>query len=261
MREVDLKKLMQGLYESLDYYASIEPIDLNYEEEYHDVTIDPDGKKRYLLEEREQSLRGINEITTFLDECSPGKILDIGCGPGWLLSYLNNNWEKYGVEISKFASKNASKFGKVFNGPLEEFSGENFDIIVMNHVIEHIKDPLLAIKNVKTMLKEDGTLIIGTPDFDSGAARRYNSGFGTSTRAWTQGGTSAHGSSYVTLASTETFDGTNWSSDTNIPKNVGLHSHGCHVGSARTGFIVGGYERDSSDGSGAALVATHFQAS
>ncbi len=96
---------------------------------------------------------------------------------------------------------------------------------------------------------------------DMAAVRRYNSGFGTSTRAWTQGGTSAHGSSYVTLASTETFDGTNWSSDTNIPKNVGLHSHGCHVGSARTGFIVGGYERDSSGGSGAALVATHFQAS
>ena len=47
----------------------------------------------------------------------------------------------------------------------------------MNHVIEHIKDPLLAIKKVKAMLKEGGTLIIGTPDFDSGAARRYNSNF------------------------------------------------------------------------------------
>lgn len=177
MREVDLKKLMQSLYESLDYYASIDPINLKYEEEYHHITIDPDGKKRYLLEEREQSLRGINEITTFLDACSPGKILDIGCGPGWLLSYLNNNWKKYGVEISRFASKNASKFGEIFNGPLEQYSGKDFDIIVMNHVIEHIKDPVIAIKNVRTMLKEGGTLIIGTPDFDSGAARRYSSNF------------------------------------------------------------------------------------
>ena len=177
MREVDLKKLMDGLYESLDYYASIDPINLNYEEEYHHITIDPDGKKRYLLEEREHSLRGMNEITSFLDKCSAGKILDIGCGPGWLLSYLNNDWDKHGVEISTFASKNASEFGKIFNGPLEEYSGGNFDYIVINHVIEHIKDPVLAIKNIRTMLKEGGILIIGTPDFDSGAARRYGSNF------------------------------------------------------------------------------------
>ena len=94
-----------------------------------------------------------------------------------------------------------------------------------------------------------------------GTARRYNSGFGTSTRAWTQGGTSAHGSSYITLNTTETFDGTNWASDTNLNTNVGLQSHGCHVGSARTGFVVGGLERDATDGTGQALIQTYQRAS
>ena len=94
-----------------------------------------------------------------------------------------------------------------------------------------------------------------------GTARRYNSGFGTSARAWTQGGTSAHGSSYITLNTTETFDGTNWASDTNLNTNVGLQSHGCHVGSARTGFVVGGYERDATGGSGAAIIQTYQRAS
>tara|TARA_R100000458_G_scaffold45671_1_gene43978 strand:- start:46 stop:1041 length:996 start_codon:yes stop_codon:yes gene_type:complete len=96
---------------------------------------------------------------------------------------------------------------------------------------------------------------------DMNTARRYNSGFGTSTRAWTQGGTSAHGSSYITLNTTETFDGTSWASDTNLNTNVGLQSHGCHVGSARTGFVVGGLERDATDGTGQALIQTYQRAS
>lgn len=177
MRKFNLQKLMDELYKKLDYFASIEPENLNYEEEYHHIAIDPDGKKRYLLEEREQSLKSINEITTYLDLCSPCKILDIGCGPGWLLSSLDNNWQKYGVEISKFASKHASKYGKIFNGEFEKYDGKNFDIIVMNHVIEHFKDPITALKKVKSLLNVDGKFIIGTPDFDSGAARRYGYNF------------------------------------------------------------------------------------
>ena len=78
------------------------------------------GKEKS-LEEREQSLASMNEITSYLDFCSPCKILDIGCGPGWLLSYLDNNWQKYGVEVSKFASKNASKYGEIFNGEFEKY--------------------------------------------------------------------------------------------------------------------------------------------
>ena len=35
---------MQDLYTSLDSFASIDPEHLNYEEEYHDIVIDPDGK-------------------------------------------------------------------------------------------------------------------------------------------------------------------------------------------------------------------------
>ena len=105
----------------------------------------------------------------------------------------------------------------------------------------------------------NGTTWSGGSDMNT--ARRYNSGFGTSTRAWTQGGTSAHGSSYITLNTTETFDGTNWASDTNLNTNVGLQSHGCHVGSARTGFVVGGLERDATDGTGQAIIQTYQRAS
>ena len=52
MREFDLQKLMDGLYENLDYFASIEPESSNYEEEYHNITIDPDGKREIFRRKR-----------------------------------------------------------------------------------------------------------------------------------------------------------------------------------------------------------------
>ena len=67
---------------------------------------------------------------------------------GWLLSYLNDDWDKYGVEISKFASNHAKQYGNVFNGILENFPDNGkFDVIVMNHLIEHLEDPVWALKN------------------------------------------------------------------------------------------------------------------
>ena len=35
------------------------------------------------------------------------------------------------------------------------------------HVIEHLKDPTHSIKLIKNSLKENGILIIGTPNIDS----------------------------------------------------------------------------------------------
>jgi len=179
MRSVPLQKLMQNLYESGDYFASI-PLDVGsgYEEEYHEITIDPDGKERHLLEEREKWLLGIKEITDYLDSLSPRKILDVGCGLGWLLSYLDDSWNKHGIEISKFASNHAKKYGNVFNGILENYPGNSkFDVIIMNHVIEHLEDLIGALNKIRSMLKSDGIFIIGCPDFDSAAARRYGDRF------------------------------------------------------------------------------------
>lgn len=178
MREFDLKRLMKNLYENLDYFASIPPDgNVGYEEEYHFTAIDPDGKIRNLLQERERSLAGVKEITDYLECLHPGKILDIGCGLGWILSSLGNGWDKHGLEVSKFASSHAAKFANIHNGTLDDFNGSEFDVIIMNHVIEHLANPVGALQKIRGMLKPTGIFIIGTPDFDSAAARRYGSNF------------------------------------------------------------------------------------
>ena len=178
MREFDLKKLMQDLYVNLNYFATIPPDgEVGYEEGYHHTTTDPDGKTRNLLQEREQYLAGVKEITDFLKELRPGKILDIGCGLGWILSTLGEDWDKHGIEISKFASSHAAQFGNIHNGTLDDFTGSEFDVIIMNHVIEHLSDPIGVLKKIRRLLNPKGIFIIGTPDFDSAAARRYGSNF------------------------------------------------------------------------------------
>ena len=72
--------------------------------------------------------------------------MDIGCGPGWFLSSLGSEWDCYGVEVSALASKIARKSGTIFNGTLEDYKETGFDVIVMNHVIEHISDPVSVLK-------------------------------------------------------------------------------------------------------------------
>jgi len=170
---------MSNLYLSGDYFASIQSDgEAGYEEEYHEVTIDPDGNTRNLLHERERWLSCVKEITDYLNQQEPKKILDIGCGLGWLLSSLSDEWDKYGIEVSQFASKHAKQFGNIHNGTLDDFPEVvDFDIIVMNHVIEHLADPVAALNKIRSMLSDDGVFIIGTPDFDSAAARRYGDRF------------------------------------------------------------------------------------
>ena len=130
------------------------------------------------MSERKQSLSRIKEITDYLDTLKGKKILDIGCGLGWLLSYLDDDWDKHGIEISKFASNHARQYGDIYNGVLEDFPGNfKFDVIVMNHVIEHLEDPIWTLNKIRDMLSDEGIFIVGTPDFDSAAARRYGDRF------------------------------------------------------------------------------------
>jgi SAM-dependent methyltransferase len=102
-------------------------------------------------------------------------VLDIGCGPGWLLSALDPAWERHGVELSTAAAEHAARYGEIFVGPFEQavYEPASFNLIVMYHVIEHLPDPVDAVQRAFSLLREGGRLVLGTPDFDSGCARRY----------------------------------------------------------------------------------------
>jgi SAM-dependent methyltransferase len=172
--DFNLRESMNSLEQTLEYYVSIEPRGaVEYETAYHGIIVDPDGNSRNLLDERDKNLQASKEIVEFVNSLPGGKILDLGCGLGWLLSAIDRSWQKHGIEISQFAGNHASQYGSIFIGNFEDYEEGQFDVIVMNHVIEHLTSPESALRFVKEKLKPGGYLVLATPNFDSGAARRY----------------------------------------------------------------------------------------
>ena len=96
MKKMDINKKVRDLLLSKKFYLKLRRYKkIKYEKNYHGVIIDPDGKKRNLLKERKFKLKQMKYILSYLKKQKPGKILDAGCGHGWLMSALNSKWNKY----------------------------------------------------------------------------------------------------------------------------------------------------------------------
>jgi 2-polyprenyl-3-methyl-5-hydroxy-6-metoxy-1,4-benzoquinol methylase len=106
-----------------------------------------------------------------------GKILDIGCGSGLFLKEMNElGWDSYGVEIDESAVEYAKKTGlKVFCGELTDvhYPELYFDVVAMRHVIEHVHSPKEVMNEIYRIMKNEGTLILATPNIDCYEAKIF----------------------------------------------------------------------------------------
>ena len=175
------KFLLQSEFEKIrlknKYYLKYNRnLKINYQN-YFSNNVDPDGKKRNLRNEEKLRLSQLKIIKKFLDKNfkKKSKILDFGCGYGWLLKNLNKKkWEKNAIEINHDAFKFVRNFGINCCKSIDEFKKNSFDVVTLIHVIEHLKKPELTLKKIISKIKKKGHLIVETPDFDSAMARKYN---------------------------------------------------------------------------------------
>lgn len=180
LKEFYLGGAMRRLYETGAYFAPLLPGEgARFEEDYWGTIVDPDGKQRNRLEERDRHLDNIKTELAFIAGLPAGRMLDVGCGLGWLLSGVDPDWERHGVEVSNFAADHADAHGTIHRGTIESapYPDGCLDLTVMHHVIEHMADPVANIERVHRMLKPGGWLILATPDFDSGCARRFGANY------------------------------------------------------------------------------------
>lgn len=107
----------------------------------------------------------------YLDKVKPGRLLDVGCGDGTRLALLRAmGWKVEGQEIDPKAAARAHEVYKVkvHLGPLEEVGlpDDSFDAVIMNHVIEHVSDPISILAECRRILKPGGAFVAVTPNID-----------------------------------------------------------------------------------------------
>jgi 2-polyprenyl-3-methyl-5-hydroxy-6-metoxy-1,4-benzoquinol methylase len=119
----------------------------------------------------------LRERVSFICSHTRGKrILDVGCGNGSLLHALSKmDYDVYGLEPfqNSLASVTESLRSRVRCEAFETVSypAENFDIITLWHVLEHLAQPVETLRNIRNFLKPDGTLILEVPNLASREAR------------------------------------------------------------------------------------------
>ena len=103
--------------------------------------------------------------------------LDVGCGDGSFFEIAKScGWHADGLEPDPIAAQVAREKGMaVYMGRLPNtgFKGAIYDYATMNHVVEHLHNPVLALQEIKRILKPGGSVWIATPNTDSAASRRF----------------------------------------------------------------------------------------
>ena len=146
-------------YESEDYISHTDAKRSLFEKVYHWVKI-------YSLNKKVSLINSLHK--------SKGSLLDIGAGTGdFLVTAKANGWQITGIEPNENAKKLAVSKGVSFENNIESIENQQFDVITMWHVLEHVPNVEHQIKELKRLLKPNGTIIIAVPNFKSFDAGYY----------------------------------------------------------------------------------------
>jgi len=105
---------------------------------------------------------------------SAGRVLEVPSGTGFFLcEFLKNNpkWTGVGVDLADSSIEFSERLFEVNNIPKNSFkilkmdfhqidSKEKYDRILCGEFLEHLEDPLAALKKLKSLLTKDGKLFI-----------------------------------------------------------------------------------------------------
>ena len=93
------------------------------------------------------------------------KLLDIGCGTGWLAekfpSYTGIDGSPEAVEIARGLGRN------VIEGDVDKplpFADESFDGVVMKDLLEHVADPVGLVREARRVVRPGGRVFASSPD-------------------------------------------------------------------------------------------------
>ena len=125
-------------------------------------------------------LSDIQRTATFVNALLPrgGTLLDVGCGVGDFLVAMRRlfpAWQVSGVEPSSTAAMQAQQRDPaVVHGTLEDIPDSLApDVVTLWNVLEHLPDPLAALRAIEERLAPGGYLCLAVPVHDSWEARLF----------------------------------------------------------------------------------------
>ncbi|MFL9845849.1 class I SAM-dependent methyltransferase [Flavobacterium rhizosphaerae] len=146
-------------YESEDYISHTDGKRTLFEKLYHTV-------KQKALQDKIKLVRQFAPKT--------GNLLDIGAGTGdFLVVAKHSGFTITGIEPSEKARAIAVKKGINLVDSLSNVPDHSQDAVTMWHVLEHVPDVEVQIKELKRVLKPDGVLVIAVPNYKSYDAQYY----------------------------------------------------------------------------------------
>jgi 2-polyprenyl-3-methyl-5-hydroxy-6-metoxy-1,4-benzoquinol methylase len=149
-----------------------------YADEYFDYEIRNEAAFFGLMNLALRDIEFENHTSRFASEKK--SFLDVGCATGMLLDHIRSRgWSVRGVEVCE----PAARFGMVernldiFVGTLEQaaFPSQTFAVVHCSHLIEHLTDPVAFIDECRRLLRDDGYLIVTTPNASGFQARLFGS--------------------------------------------------------------------------------------
>ena len=187
---------MKSYLKTKDYFLSQEEFELFLDEDYQMLVTKPqpeklekyyqsksyishsDGKegfieKIYQKVKRYNLSKKISLLNKYADKKS--ELLDIGAGTGdFLLQAKNDNWNVSGVEPNNKARSRAEEKGIDLFERLEEVKEKQYDAISLWHVLEHLPNIKPQFKEIVSLMKESGVLVIAVPNYNAYDAKHYS---------------------------------------------------------------------------------------
>jgi 2-polyprenyl-3-methyl-5-hydroxy-6-metoxy-1,4-benzoquinol methylase len=106
----------------------------------------------------------IRRFESYKELIKGSEILDFGCGRGGFIKLSKKiSKRSVGLELNKVNKDYLNNIGVQCVNTLAELNDDKFDLITLNHVFEHLNDPINILVELQKYLKDDGIIIIEVP--------------------------------------------------------------------------------------------------
>jgi SAM-dependent methyltransferase len=103
---------------------------------------------------------------------TPRTMLDYGAGGGgFLLAAAARGWRVTAFEPGRRGAESCRRAGLAVARDLGALSGERFCVITMHHVLEHLAEPVSALRRLRELVTPGGLLFVEVPNAGSLRAR------------------------------------------------------------------------------------------